>query len=140
MKLRRNIILIVTNLLLLFSLKAQTSQKSDDGFDSFFTIFKTTAIAKDYKKLATMTDFPFTYQNDQLTKNDFIKTFIFQEDYIALFKTRKRAVKASKSETISFFGKNIPFYFYSIDHKNGVEIWFCLINGKWKFKGIIYGE
>ena len=106
------------------------NQKPDySDATTFWNDFKKFAIAKNYSKIAEMTNFPFTDHMTSMDKANFLKNFTFHDDII-------ERIKNAKTPTPEVYnGKT----YLDVD-LGGPSIFIEKINGVFKFTLISYGE
>jgi hypothetical protein len=96
--------------------KPQKNQPpSSQSFAAFWTTFKA-AVAKDDKAaVAAMTQFPFLYESEERTKDEFIKKIyneLFDKKVKRCFATRK---PLNEDDAFVIFCGEINFYFRQVD-------------------------
>jgi hypothetical protein len=113
----------------------------DSDLKTFWEYFKKQAVKENYHEIVKMTYFPFAGQGGNLSKNEFVKDFKFQDYDIEELKNGK--LKLPKKSQVQDWGfkkqKNLvsePVY----ETLGSGSFYFCKINKHWKFIGLFYGE
>ena len=125
----------------------ETFPKSDySNLSDFWKDFKNAAIAKDYKKVAELTAFPFLSHGYYIMSKTEFKSFTFPDYIINTLKTAKMPVKSlmefgggtdSNGNLVKVnFAKG---KIYEVDC-GGPDIYFSKVGGEWRFVAILYGE
>ena len=111
-------VVIALALLTIIPVESNTQKKQPplpSSFAAFWTTFKA-AVAKDDKAaVAAMTNFPFLYESEERTKDEFVKKIyneLFDKQVKRCFATRK---PIQEDDAFVVFCGQINFYFRQVD-------------------------